>query len=359
MAIHQDLYTDHRLALSIIDPTLSGIEVDRTLRSVNIRGAEAFASLLLWHKLAPIWDHIAGREQQEIVCASFWNILREERFRVAALYMAQKAALIEIDQLLEAAGIAYASIKGAHVREIAYTDPSLRPATDIDLLILPDQRLSAVSSLLNAGFQIVVEKDNISHEVTLSRGKVDIDLHWDILRPGRTRHPLAGALLDRRVRVGDIWGLDPSDSFFVTLIHPAFTKYVTSPNAALITVVDLVLLLALGQVDWNAVVARLDDIGLKTAAWTMLSRLVMLIRPGSAMVPNEVIEALQPKFGRRWYLRQWLDKDLATRWFDRPMLAQLGLTLALHDHPADAWRAMRGWMASRVANSSDPMLGNL
>jgi hypothetical protein len=99
------------------------------------------------------------------------------RFAEAASYMAQKAALRELDGIFEAQGIRYAVIKGAHVRELVYADPALRAASDIDLLVAPEQRLAAVDAIKEAGFTLFVNPDVVSHEVSLARGGVDVDLH--------------------------------------------------------------------------------------------------------------------------------------------------------------------------------------
>ena len=61
--------------------------------------------------------------------------------------------------------------------------------------------------LLDAGYSVHAEPANISHEATFRRGAVDIDLHWHLLRPGRTRVDLTAELLARRQRIKGQWGL--------------------------------------------------------------------------------------------------------------------------------------------------------
>jgi hypothetical protein len=109
-------------------------------------------------------------------------------------------ALHEVNTLLEVGNITYVVIKGPHVREQVYAGPALRSAGDIDILVSPAQREAAVRALLASGFPLNVSPENISHEATLIPGEVAIDLHWDILRPGRTRIGVADQLLDRRQR---------------------------------------------------------------------------------------------------------------------------------------------------------------
>src|SRR5262249_6581072 len=157
------------LALSIIHARLCGIELGPALHAVEALGAKAFADFLCWHKLAPIWCEILeGSEARAGVDRQLLEALRNDRRRVAAGYLAQKAALTEIDRRFGEAGIIYTAIKGAHVREVVYTNPSLRSAADIDLLVAPHQRVSAASTLMRAGFTLVSNIENMSHEATLS-----------------------------------------------------------------------------------------------------------------------------------------------------------------------------------------------
>ncbi len=119
-------------------------------------------------------------------------------------YLAQRKELERVDELFTAQGIPYAVMKGAHVRECVYPDPSLRPSSDIDILVSPADRQRAARILLDDGFTVHVKPDGVSHEATFSRGLTDIDLHWNLLRPGRSRVELTEGLLARRQRVNGI-----------------------------------------------------------------------------------------------------------------------------------------------------------
>ena len=140
------------------------------------------------------------------------------------------------------------------------------------------------------------------------------------------------------------------------LIPPAFTKYVTSPNMALISVIDFIYSLRTRTVDWDLVVSRLNNMGLKTAAWTTLTWFRIISPAGSLAATDDVCIQLQPGPARQRYLRSWITNDLASHWIDRPLPVQLGFTLAMHDSLSDAARAILGWLRTRSNQLADPML---
>jgi hypothetical protein len=353
----KDPFHLHRLALVAVTDNLSGTpRVGALENAVAASGAE-FAEFLLHHGLASLWHHqLSQRVAAGAIAPEVMNTLRQQRFAEAALYLTQKSRLSELDDLFNAKSITYAVIKGAHVRELAYRDPALRPACDIDILVAPEQREAAARALMGAGFRLHANAEIISYEATFTRGPVAIDLHWDILRPGRTRIDVTRSFLSRRQRTGDFWGLEDSDAIFLMLVHPAFAKYVCSPNMGLNRVADFVLWLHGRPVDWNAVADRLENTGLKTAAWTVLQWFRMLFEPDRMPVPKTFIDRIHPGALRARYLAYWLRNDLPGRWLSKPLLIKLGFTLALHDRPSDAARAIRGLIRARRAQNNDPLL---
>jgi hypothetical protein len=279
------------------------------------------------------------------------NILEASRFAAAASYLPQAAALRQIDRLFAGKGIAYAAIKGSAVRELVYNDPALRPAADLDLLVSPEHRLAAAEALVAAGFQYHPQAATASHEASFSRGEAHIDLHWNIFRPGRTRCDMVAPLLAKRQRIGVCWGLSDVDTLFLMLTHPVIVNYACSPNLALCRVVDFIRWVERRAVDWDAVAERLEQAGLKTAAWVLLRWFSLL----GVAVDEPFIAKLRPGQLRARYLEYWLEHDLPTRWLTRrPWLIQLGLTLPIHDCPSDAARALRGWLQARREQHRDP-----
>ncbi|MBI1284727.1 MAG: hypothetical protein GC183_10375 [Thiobacillus sp.] len=326
-------------------------------RAALVNGGSHLLDRILAQDLGALWHHrLQPNGLLDSLPPNTIDALRQARRAATAGYLVQRAALERLDQLFETEGIPYLVMKGAHVRECVYPDPALRPSSDIDILIAPSDRRRAARVLLDAGYTVHPEPTNISHEATFSRGPVDIDLHWHILRPGRTRIDVTPELLARRQRTNGIWGLSDNDTLFLMLTHPAFAKYVCSPNMGLGRVADFLLWVQQRPVNWPAVLQLLDRAGLKTAAWTMLNWYRMLAAANEAAVLNAWIGNARPGRLRAAYLHHWLVNDLPSRWLNRPILIQLGFTLALHDRPGDAMHALKGLLKARKHRLHDRQL---
>jgi hypothetical protein len=162
------------------------------------------------------------------------------------------------------------------------------------------------------------------------------------------------ALLKRRQRLNEFWGLDDSDAIFLMLVHPAFAKYVCC--MASVNVVDFALWLRKRPVDWDKVAHRLTNAGLKTAAWTVLTWIHMLLKSENIPVPSVFMNEIRPGPFRSRYLTYWLEHNLVERWFYTPLMIQVCFTLLLHDRPSDSVHAISGLMRARRTQSSDPLL---
>jgi hypothetical protein len=328
-------------------PVNRNVEASRLMEALGQNGDDLLA-LIRKQGLAPIWHHVLQRHglltglSEHIVRA-----LAEDRHAATASYLAQRDALARVDGLFESANIHYAVMKGVATREVLYDDPALRPAGDIDLLVAKHDRLRACALLREAGYRMELDPDNISHEVTFTDGIVDIDVHWNILRPGRTRTEMTLGILDRRQRIAGFWGASDEDALFLMLIHPAFTKYVSSPNLGLRLVADFLYWIQKRSADWPTVARRLELAGLKTAAWTQLRWYGQLAATADQPLLSAWLRDLAPGHLRRTYLDFWLAQDLPVRWLQRPWRIQLGFTLFLHDTLKDAMRAVAGWWRSR------------
>jgi hypothetical protein len=342
--------TNERLALL---PAAAHVDLS-SCHAAIAEGGSRLLELILAKDLGPLWhDRLQSNGLLRSLPSATIEALRGAHIAAAMGYLAQRAALDRLDRLFESEGIPYVAIKGAHVRECVYSDPALRPASDIDILISPSDRRRAARALLDAGYSVHPALANVSHEATFSHHSVDIDLHWNMLRPGRTRVDLTESLIDRRQRTNRLWGLSDSDTLFLMLTHPAFAKYVCSPNMGLVRVADFLLWINRRPVDWPGVLQLLDRAGLKTAAWTMLTWFRMLVPDETRPTIDGWIDTLRPDRLRAAYLAAWLARDLPGLWIGHPLLIQVGFTLPLHDRPGDALRALIGLYRSRRNRLSD------
>ncbi|MCH8157295.1 MAG: nucleotidyltransferase family protein, partial [Nitrospinae bacterium] len=149
-----------------------------------------FFEFLEFQGLASMWHQVLSRTTAVQVSNRFLASLQQTRCLETAHYMLQTQALKTIKKLLGQACIDYVIIKGCHVRELIYEQPAVRPAGDIDVLISLHNKVQAIQAFIDAGYQLTANPETISHAVSLTKGSLCIDLHWDILRPGRTRIPL-------------------------------------------------------------------------------------------------------------------------------------------------------------------------
>lgn len=310
---------------------------------------------LVQQGLAPLWASLPADGNGTVSSPrAADDALARCRTAAAAKYLLQRAALAELDGAFDRAGIEYVVFKGAHVREWLYGDPALRDPADVDVLIHSDDSELAVTTLLHAGFVPKVDRATVSHELILLRRGVEIDLHWHLMRPGRLRVDPSRQFLARRRRLAGLWTLSPTDAVFVMLVHPAFTKYVSSPAMSLIRAYDFLLAVGDRGVDWQAVAALLDECGTRAAGWAVLSWFQML-HPVAHAVPAGFAGRLRPGRIRVAYFRWWLQHDLPTRLYAAPLLVQVGLTLALHDTARDALRAVGCILAARRDGTSHPV----
>lgn len=340
-----DPYRLHRLALL---PLLPGDQAEalRAVReAVRAEEEQEFLLCIMQNGLGPLWhDLMRAAAGPAPFSPAFTRELRNIASYCAARYLYQKNALEKIDALFAAAAVPYAAFKGAHTRELLYADPSRRSACDLDILVAGADTARAISVLVEAGWAFKPEPGNISHEATLEDGRVAIDLHWNILRPGRTRTDMTGELLRTRQRFAGYWGLGSEATLLVMLVHPVFAKYATAPQAALLHLLDLALWNRTMRTDLDNVFAYLDQAGVKTAAWITATRLEMLT---GASLPSPFIQRISPGPIRSRYLRAWLRGNLPTRLLTRPLLIQACFTLPAHDTPADAVRAVRQLMREK------------
>ncbi len=269
-----------------------------------------------------------------------------ERRKLTACYALQRLAAARAVAILSASGVPCALFKGAAIRERLYEHPADRPAADLDLLVPAASRDQAVRALVDAGCVFHGSRQNISHAATLVCHHVDLDLHWGLSRPGRSRIDLVPQLLGATRLVGGLPLLDDRANLLVMLVHPAFAKHVGGRAARLVRVVDLDLMLRRTQPDWDWILARIDAAGLRVAAWAVLYRQRALM---DTPVDAAVLRHLAPGRFQGRYLRLWIDRQLPARLGSIPGLVQAAFTLVLHDRPVDALRALARLLMVRLA----------
>ena len=342
-------WRQHQHALALAAADVGSSPFARAVDWFRAGDIKANFDFVEWHGLSSMCeDQLRRAGALDCVHEVIATRLLASRREATARYLAQCGAWAQVAAALDLRMIGHVVLKGAATREEVYADPAVRSTGDIDLLVRAADRQSVFRLLADLGFDCSGVAPSSAHEITYSKGRVDVDLHWDILRPGRTRKPLVDALIGRRVRGSKAWRLDDSDTVFLMLVHPAFTKYVCSRNMGLNRVVDILRFVRGREIDWQSVADRLAESGLRTAAWCTLQWISML-EPGTDVAPDSFIQQVCPGPWRSTYLDQWLIRDWPGRLLGRAdWLIQGAFTLPLHDGCADAWRALR-YRAARPA----------
>ena len=351
LSTQNDPYQLHRVALSPLLPGATQDDIASACERIDAIGECTFSTFLLQQGLAPMWDHMLAQQRRSSQFSEeFKKIIHQSRLSATGTYLMHRHKLTLIKEILENANIPHAVYKGADIRERLYDEPALRPAADIDILVTNENKVKAIRALSHEGYKLYAPAENISHEVSLNLGRTSIDLHWDILRPGRTRVSMAPRLLDTRADYGSHWGMSDEATLFVMLVHPVFVRHSTTPLAALMRIVDMATLLAKSEVKWEGVIQLLEEAGLKTAAWISLTLFEFLT---AKKQPEHIMTALKPSRVKQKYLHYWLQNNVSSRLMHKPLYLQIGFTLPAHDNLGDAIRAARRAIALRHSQGDD------
>lgn len=330
-------YKLQRIALLSTADSLSTNDLRAALLRVSAVEQEQLLDLICNQGLQFFWLKTLSALTDLCFFPAWRERLKKKCFWDTARYLFQKKKLFELDRLFTREQIPYVAFKGAHIREVVYTDPAYHPTADIDLLVPPSEKIRAVQALRANGYTLSPDQANISHEVSLMRGNVHLDLHWHIMRPGRTRIELTDLLLQTRQRCNFFWAPDNEMALLIMLAHPVFTKYSTAPQSSIVRLADLRKWLSTQQIDCPRLLHLLEITGLKTAAWITATILADLT---GSQLPASIYKAIRPSHPKRLLLQQWLDLNLSSK-FDNPILPKYIFTLLAHDRITDVFKFIR------------------
>jgi len=174
-------------------------------------GQESVMNILQWHKVEP-----TARELHLSVpsrsCPEFHSIFEEERMRQSLKDEIVFRQLKEIEEAFRKGQLEFMVLKGLFWGEQIYPSALWRHIGDIDLLVRPEVRKSALHVLLQLGYRIPVQESSPEAAVSGPRGgttvtypskeygkRTSVSLHW---------YPLHSPRFMKRLRV------DTEDLFF-------------------------------------------------------------------------------------------------------------------------------------------------
>jgi len=334
-----DAYSLHRTALQPLLPTANEKDLIESCKQIDKIDETRFINFLQQQGLAPMWSKaLRNASDTSLVSDVFIETLHQSRLQATGAYMLQSQGLKDIKSTFESENINHVIFKGCHIRELIYDEPAIRPACDIDVLISLGDQVKAIQALVNAGYQFAMNPENISHEMTLNKGGISIDLHWDIMRPGRTRVPMVENLLKTRIEYITHWGFSNEATLFLMLVHPVFTKYSTTPHSTLIRIVDLAHWIEIKELDREQLYDWLEEAGMQTAAWITLEWLRQLTE---VVIPGFFIKKIQPDSLKTIYLKHWIKENYSSKFLGHPLWIQVAFTLPAHDNLTDAFNAIK------------------
>jgi putative nucleotidyltransferase-like protein len=190
------------------------------------------------------------------------------------------------------AGVRVAPIKGAAYAKSIYASPAERPMGDVDLLVRANDLAEARRVLRELGFS-EARSAVLHHAEPWTRGDRAIDLHWNIIAPGRSRIDLEEVW--SRVSPGWPQGsdqLEANDALLFHLVHLSRNRL----RLPLMNVVDTARLLE--RANLAETISRANGWGIGSAVKIALrfSRAILddrdRLRPAGWLGPtrDEVIE---------------------------------------------------------------------
>lgn len=165
------------------------------------------------------------------------DMLEADAARTARSSLAFCAETIRLQRLIDRAGLTCAFVKGVTLALLAYGNPGIRHAKDIDMIV-PDADLAAICGLLaGAGYCRVKPSGTISEaQLALCRtydkdmawrhetSGIELELHWRLSNISFLRHESPDFTTMRSVEMtpsARLMTLPPSDLFIYLCVHGA------------------------------------------------------------------------------------------------------------------------------------------
>lgn len=196
--------------------------------------------------LGPVFLHTFRGTAIPGQCRNQWAAqLRESTVR----YARSLSAASDLANHLQAADIPIAYVRGIAIAEHLYPSPELRPMTDIDVVMRPEDKEQLQSALQNRNVSLA--KRLRSQFVYVHQGTL-FEFHWSLLTPKRYRALVPNARLlqfrqPRSTTMGDIPVLRPELEIIGLCLH-AYAHHDLSEVRHL---VDLGLFLQQKEIDWT------------------------------------------------------------------------------------------------------------
>jgi putative nucleotidyltransferase-like protein len=263
----------------------------------------------LRHHIEPnLYYLFKNKYQDSRIPDSFINNLQQRYYTVATFNTRLYHELNEILKILKKNHIKVTVLKGAYLAAEVYENPSLRPMTDLDLLIKKEDIEKAREILADIDYfphkqyaQEALNETQIHLPALIKTGKNPnipdtlVELHWSILRPKINRQIDIEKLWKRTVefKINDIdtLALSPEDNLHHLAIHTSFDDLFGNGLLALLDIAKLIEFKK-DEIKWDELLKITQSAG--TERYTFLT-LLMTKEILKAEVPNHFLEKLKPE----------------------------------------------------------------
>jgi hypothetical protein len=236
------------------------------------------------------WDALVDVAQQARVAPLVYHVLREkdwlpahalDRLRMVYFATARRNllafnALGQAIEHLNAHGIPNLLLKGVALALSLYKNEALRPMSDVDMLVPREDVPRTVALLRELGYTTPIPEvrpgARLAYDGELYlhpdvAHAVPIDLHWNLINAPNYRRPAAESWLwesAQPVTVGVAAGrvLSPEAQLIHLCAHKVLHHSGEDANAGGLWTYDIALLLAEHAMDWEVVLAKIQELGM-------------------------------------------------------------------------------------------------
>ena len=225
---------------------------------------QALCTIAREHRIGPMLHHrLQVLELSSIVPENIVDQWARAYRKAAFRYLSFRKTLARLNEILDAAHIPFAALKGAWLSQYAYADPVLRPLRDIDILVEPESALAVYALLEKNGFvrrgdfpmPLDGALDHAKHlpPMRYTETGIYLEVHTRLMDapPGPiTTGALADVmlLLARCENREGVPYLSPTDTLLHLIVHAAYDHQF---NNGPLTFNDIASLLDRATVDWQ------------------------------------------------------------------------------------------------------------
>ena len=217
---------------------------------------------------AVVFSVIKNAENKSIIDNGVYESFEDDFYNAVFRYSLQGSVIEELSSLFEKNEIKHIFFKGAQLRDY-YPVPEARIMGDIDILIYPESRDTVKKILIENGYELVNSNGPV---YDYSKSGVNIEVHTKIIS-GKVGSSNAETCFLDAMEHAEFSGfggkLDNSYHFAYLLTHIAHHFWFYGAGVKLI--LDLAAFMRSESVDLNAVLEKMNEIGLEEFSKVILS----------------------------------------------------------------------------------------